>query len=170
MTSPIATGGRYVGVSPIQARFVGIQRDPAGAHQRLTLADLGNRLLDELERPVVDPPGGALAEQEAAIHIGHGWNLTRSQTTAAQPTPGGRNHDWTSLRSASHTAVSLFRERRISRRFRVLAPQAFHLMEQPTGGVSAGLGSRPSSTASRAPRKKAAFWAGSSWSASGAPR
>jgi hypothetical protein len=33
------------------------------------------------------------------------------------------------------------------------------LIEQPTGGVSTGLGSRPSSTASRAPRKKAAFCA-----------
>lgn len=43
------------------------------------------------------------------------------------------------------------------------------LIEQPTGGVSTGLGSRPSSTASRAPGKKAAFCVGSSWSASGAP-
>ena len=109
MTSPIATGGRYVGVSLIHARFVGIQRDPAGAHERLALADLRHRLLDELERPVVDPPGGALAKQEAAVHIGHGsaspvrdddalWKLygpprrahgSSHWRTAAQATPPG---------------------------------------------------------------------------------
>jgi hypothetical protein len=59
----------------------GIQRDPAGAHKSLTLADLRNRLLHELKRPVVDPPGRALAKYETAIHIGHGSNPTRSQTT-----------------------------------------------------------------------------------------
>ena len=38
---------------------------------------------------------------------------------------------------------------------------AFHLTLQPTGSVSAGSGSRPSSTASSAPRSQPAFCEGS---------
>jgi len=49
-------------------------------------------------------------------------------------------------------------------------PPDRHLIEQPTGVVSAGSGTPPSSTTSRAPRSHAASWEGSSWSASGAPR
>ena len=46
----------------------------------------------------------------------------------------------------------------------------FHLIEQPTGLVSAFSGVLPASTASRASRSHCARWDGSSWSASGAPR
>ena len=46
----------------------------------------------------------------------------------------------------------------------------FHLIEQPTGSVSAGSGAAPASTASSAPRSQAALSDGSWWSASGAPR
>ena len=49
-------------------------------------------------------------------------------------------------------------------------PSGSHLIEQPTGVVSAGSGSLPSSTASSAPRSQSASWEGSSWSPSGAPR
>jgi MFS transporter len=45
-----------------------------------------------------------------------------------------------------------------------------HLIEHPTGVVSAGSGWRASSTASSAPLSQAAFLDGSSWSSSGAPR
>ena len=46
----------------------------------------------------------------------------------------------------------------------------FHLIEQPTGSVSARDGSSPARTASSASRSHAAFCDGSWWSASGAPR
>ncbi|HET6570032.1 MAG TPA: hypothetical protein VFG58_00890 [Solirubrobacterales bacterium] len=44
------------------------------------------------------------------------------------------------------------------------------MIEQPTGSVSAGVGSEPVSTASSAERSQAAPWEGSRWSESGAPR
>ena len=43
-----------------------------------------------------------------------------------------------------------------------LAGYGFHLIEQPTGLVSASSGSRPASTASSASRSQAARWPGSS--------
>jgi len=56
-----------------------------------------------------------------------------------------------------------FRQRRA-------AAYGFHLIEQPTGFVSAFSTGRPSSTASSAARSQAASSPGSPWSASGAPR
>ena len=48
--------------------------------------------------------------------------------------------------------------------------QALHLIEHPRAGVSACSTALPASTASSAARSQAAFWDGSSWSESGAPR
>jgi len=45
--------------------------DPIDAHQRLAVADLGYRLLAELEGVRADAPRGALAQKEAAVAIGH---------------------------------------------------------------------------------------------------
>ena len=48
-----------------------VERDPVDAHERLAVPDLGHRLLAELEGVRADASGGALAEEEAAVSIGH---------------------------------------------------------------------------------------------------
>ena len=45
----------------------GIERDPLRSNERLAVPDLGDRLLDQLERVVGDPALGAAAQQETAI-------------------------------------------------------------------------------------------------------
>jgi hypothetical protein len=63
----------------------------SGCDERLAFVDLADRLLDELERPIVDSLGGALSKQEATIHIGHGSNLTLVDAGRVNLHPGSKS-------------------------------------------------------------------------------
>ena len=64
-----------------------VERDPVDAHERLAVPDLGHRLLAELEGVRADAPGGALAEEEAAVSIGHERTVPDVVRQPAGPAP-----------------------------------------------------------------------------------
>ena len=63
---------RQVGGDVVDPRAVRrVERDPVDTDQRLAIVDLGDRLFAEFEGVGADASGGAFAEQEATVSIGH---------------------------------------------------------------------------------------------------
>ena len=82
--------GRQVGRHVVDPGTVGgIERDPLGSYQRLTVVDLGKLLLVEFEGVRPDAPARALAQQEATVAHCHALTLPRVAGCCAHPSPRG---------------------------------------------------------------------------------
>jgi hypothetical protein len=135
MTSPIATGGRYVGVSPIQARFAGsseIQRVRTSASPS-PISGTGSSTRSNV-RSSTRPVG----RSRSTIHIGHGSNPTRSQTT------GCGTYTWANRRSEPSGHITARRPRRAARPTRTSLRRGASSRRQGTKLGSRAVGSRGS--------------------------